>query len=200
MCVCTLSVFSPCNKLGISFYLKCLSVNIEIVYIYIFIYFFFFRLFSVVHCRCSKCYSVPTRKRIRKRTPALGLLSLPEEIILCVLQRLSAEDLLSVRAVSKCTGHAVTPTPPRHHCHVRAMSARICSGLWPPDWVLSTNCCDFCFRFTPSCGTLWTTTLVCGPGSVSGTHGRPPTPCGYLKGTVISFSPHNKLRFCVSYA
>ncbi|XP_040047783.2 cyclin-F [Gasterosteus aculeatus] len=52
-----------------------------------------------VHCRCSKCYSVPVRKRVRKRTPALTLLSLPEEVLLCVLQCLSAEDLLSVRAV-----------------------------------------------------------------------------------------------------
>ncbi|XP_078017456.1 cyclin-F isoform X2 [Epinephelus lanceolatus] len=52
-----------------------------------------------VHCRCSKCYSVPARKRVRKRTPDLTLLSLPEEVLLCVLQCLSAEDLLSVRAV-----------------------------------------------------------------------------------------------------
>ncbi|XP_075936602.1 cyclin-F [Anarhichas minor] len=52
-----------------------------------------------VHCRCSKCYTVPARKRVRKRTPALTLLSLPEEVLLCVLQCLSAEDLLSVRAV-----------------------------------------------------------------------------------------------------
>ncbi|XP_068435683.1 cyclin-F [Clinocottus analis] len=52
-----------------------------------------------VHCRCSKCYSVPARKRVRKRTPALTLLSLPEEVLLCVFQCLSAEDLLSVRAV-----------------------------------------------------------------------------------------------------
>ncbi|KAM9745670.1 cyclin-F [Menidia menidia] len=54
---------------------------------------------GVVHCRCSKCYSVPARKRLRKRSPALTLLSLPEEIVLYVLQCLSAEDLLSVRAV-----------------------------------------------------------------------------------------------------
>ncbi|XP_044036196.1 cyclin-F [Siniperca chuatsi] len=54
---------------------------------------------GVVHCHCSKCYSVPARKRVRKRTPALTLLSLPEEVLLCVLQCLSAEDLLSVRAV-----------------------------------------------------------------------------------------------------
>ncbi|CAG00175.1 unnamed protein product, partial [Tetraodon nigroviridis] len=54
----------------------------------------------VLHCRCSKCYSVPTKKRVRKRAPpALGLLSLPEEVLLCILQCLSAEDLLSVRAV-----------------------------------------------------------------------------------------------------
>ncbi|XP_026181816.1 cyclin-F isoform X2 [Mastacembelus armatus] len=54
---------------------------------------------GVVHCRCSKCYSVPTRKRVRKRTPVLNLLSLPEEVLLCVLKCLSPEDLLSVRAV-----------------------------------------------------------------------------------------------------
>ncbi|CAK6962999.1 cyclin-F [Scomber scombrus] len=54
---------------------------------------------GVVHCRCSKCYSVPVRKRVRKRTPTVTLLSLPEEVLLCVLQCLSAEDLLSVRAV-----------------------------------------------------------------------------------------------------
>ncbi|XP_041851710.1 cyclin-F [Melanotaenia boesemani] len=55
---------------------------------------------GVVHCRCSKCYSVPVRKRVRKRSPPLTLLSLPEEIVLCVLQCLSAEDLLSVRVVN----------------------------------------------------------------------------------------------------
>ncbi|KAK7939821.1 hypothetical protein WMY93_003147 [Mugilogobius chulae] len=54
---------------------------------------------GVLHCHCSKCYSVPSRKRVHKRTPTLTLLSLPEEVLLCVLQCLSAEDLLSVRAV-----------------------------------------------------------------------------------------------------
>uniref|UniRef100_A0A8C5EB30 Cyclin-F n=1 Tax=Gouania willdenowi TaxID=441366 RepID=A0A8C5EB30_GOUWI len=54
---------------------------------------------GVFHCHCSKCYSVPARKRIRKRPSAVTLLSLPEEVILCVLQCLSAEDLLSIRAV-----------------------------------------------------------------------------------------------------
>uniref|UniRef100_A0A673WDG6 Cyclin-F n=1 Tax=Salmo trutta TaxID=8032 RepID=A0A673WDG6_SALTR len=54
---------------------------------------------GVLHCRCSKCFTVPARKRVRKRVPALTLLSLPEEVLLCVLQCLSAEDLLAVRAV-----------------------------------------------------------------------------------------------------
>ncbi|XP_047213076.1 cyclin-F-like isoform X2 [Girardinichthys multiradiatus] len=54
---------------------------------------------GVVHCRCSKCYSIPARKRVRKRSSTLTLLSLPEEIFLYVLRCLSAEDLLSVRAV-----------------------------------------------------------------------------------------------------
>ncbi|XP_030229540.1 cyclin-F isoform X1 [Gadus morhua] len=55
---------------------------------------------GVVHCRCSKCFSIPTaRKRVRRRAEAQTLLSLPEEVLLCVLQCLSAEDLLAVRAV-----------------------------------------------------------------------------------------------------
>ncbi|KAG7335151.1 hypothetical protein KOW79_001747 [Hemibagrus wyckioides] len=53
---------------------------------------------GVLHCRCHKC-SLPARKRVRKQVSSLGLLSLPEEVLLCVLQCLSAEDLLSVRAV-----------------------------------------------------------------------------------------------------
>ncbi|XP_066498510.1 cyclin-F [Hoplias malabaricus] len=54
---------------------------------------------GVPHCRCSKCFSLPARKRVRKQATSLTLLSLPEEVLLCVLQCLSAEDLLSVRAV-----------------------------------------------------------------------------------------------------
>ncbi|XP_067089428.1 cyclin-F [Osmerus mordax] len=54
---------------------------------------------GALHCHCSKCFSVPVRKRVRKRAPVLTLLSLPEEVLLCVLQCLSAEDLLAVRAV-----------------------------------------------------------------------------------------------------
>ncbi|XP_060748979.1 cyclin-F [Tachysurus vachellii] len=54
---------------------------------------------GVLHCRCHKCSAVPARKRVRKQVSSLGLLTLPEEVLLCVLQCLSAEDLLSVRAV-----------------------------------------------------------------------------------------------------
>uniref|UniRef100_A0A8C1N9W7 Cyclin-F n=1 Tax=Cyprinus carpio TaxID=7962 RepID=A0A8C1N9W7_CYPCA len=54
---------------------------------------------GTLHCRCAKCFSLPVRKRVRKRASAVTLLSLPEELLLCVLQCLSAEDLLAVRAV-----------------------------------------------------------------------------------------------------
>ncbi|XP_051573040.1 cyclin-F-like [Myxocyprinus asiaticus] len=54
---------------------------------------------GVLHCRCAKCFSLPVRKRVRKRPSALTLLSLPEELLLYVLQCLSAEDLLAIRAV-----------------------------------------------------------------------------------------------------
>ncbi|KAK1164993.1 cyclin-F-like [Acipenser oxyrinchus oxyrinchus] len=56
-------------------------------------------LSSVLHCRCSKCFSLPAKRRFRKRAPALSLLSLPEEVLLCVLKCLSAQDLPAVRAV-----------------------------------------------------------------------------------------------------
>lgn len=65
----------------------------------------------VLHCRCHKCSSVPARKRVRKQVSSLGLLSLPEEVLLCVLQWLSAEDLLAVRAVSP----PVVPVYARDH-------------------------------------------------------------------------------------
>ncbi|XP_059417694.1 cyclin-F [Carassius carassius] len=53
-----------------------------------------------LHCGCARCFPVRVRRRVRKRAPAVvPLLSLPEELLLCVLQCLSAEDLLAVRAV-----------------------------------------------------------------------------------------------------
>ncbi|MGH0175784.1 UNVERIFIED_CONTAM: hypothetical protein FKN15_071998 [Acipenser sinensis] len=55
---------------------------------------------GVLHCRCSKCFSLPTKRRLRKRAPTLSLLSLPEEVLLCVLKCLSAQDLPAVRAVN----------------------------------------------------------------------------------------------------
>lgn len=66
--------------------------------------------------------------------------------------------------------------------------------MWLVRWLfflfcLGTNCLCHCCRFTPSCGTLLTTTPVYGPGSVSGTHGHLPTPYGYLKGTVQKKKP-----------
>uniref|UniRef100_A0A669Q4J8 Cyclin F n=1 Tax=Phasianus colchicus TaxID=9054 RepID=A0A669Q4J8_PHACC len=54
---------------------------------------------QVVHCRCSRCFSFPAKRRIRKRPQVLTLLSLPEDVLLHVLKGLPAEDILSLRAV-----------------------------------------------------------------------------------------------------
>lgn len=56
--------------------------------------------FPVIHCRCSRCFSFPSKRRIRKRPRVLTLLSLPEDVLFHVLKGLPAEDILSVRAVS----------------------------------------------------------------------------------------------------
>ncbi|XP_064887087.1 cyclin-F isoform X1 [Columba livia] len=54
---------------------------------------------GVIHCRCSRCFSFPSKRRIRKRPRVLTLLSLPEDVLFHVLKGLPAEDILSVRAV-----------------------------------------------------------------------------------------------------
>ncbi|NXJ72022.1 CCNF protein, partial [Rostratula benghalensis] len=53
----------------------------------------------VIHCRCSRCFSFPSKRRIRKRPRVLTLLSLPEDVLFHVLKGLPAEDILSVRSV-----------------------------------------------------------------------------------------------------
>ncbi|NWS41518.1 CCNF protein, partial [Probosciger aterrimus] len=53
----------------------------------------------VIHCRCSRCFSFPSKRRVRKRPRVLTLLSLPEDVLFHVLRGLPAEDILSVRAV-----------------------------------------------------------------------------------------------------
>ncbi|KTG34965.1 hypothetical protein cypCar_00039413 [Cyprinus carpio] len=40
---------------------------------------------GALHCRCAKCFSLPVRKRVRKRASAVTLLSLPEELLLFIL-------------------------------------------------------------------------------------------------------------------
>uniref|UniRef100_A0A8V0Z3I0 Cyclin-F n=1 Tax=Gallus gallus TaxID=9031 RepID=A0A8V0Z3I0_CHICK len=54
---------------------------------------------GVVHCRCSRCFCFPSKRRLRKRPRVLTLLSLPEDVLLHVVKGLPAEDLLSLRAV-----------------------------------------------------------------------------------------------------
>ncbi|KAF7243050.1 Cyclin-F [Varanus komodoensis] len=54
---------------------------------------------SVIHCRCSRCFLVPSKRRLRKRPRVLTLLCLPEDVLFHVLKGLPAEDLLSLRVV-----------------------------------------------------------------------------------------------------
>ncbi|XP_018089531.1 cyclin-F isoform X1 [Xenopus laevis] len=52
-----------------------------------------------LHCRCSKCFAAPPRRRIKRRPRVLTLLSLPEDVLLYVLECLPAVDILSMREV-----------------------------------------------------------------------------------------------------
>ncbi|XP_048188650.1 cyclin-F [Perognathus longimembris pacificus] len=54
---------------------------------------------GVIHCRCAKCFSYPTKRRIRRRPRNLTILSLPEDVLFHILKWLSVEDILAVRAV-----------------------------------------------------------------------------------------------------
>uniref|UniRef100_A0A8C5R6W0 Cyclin-F n=1 Tax=Leptobrachium leishanense TaxID=445787 RepID=A0A8C5R6W0_9ANUR len=54
---------------------------------------------QAMHCRCSKC-STSRKRRVRPRPRRLlTLLCLPDDVLLYILQYLSAEDILSVRDV-----------------------------------------------------------------------------------------------------
>nr|XP_014126876.1 cyclin-F [Zonotrichia albicollis] len=54
---------------------------------------------GVVHCRCSRCFSFPSKRRIIKRPRVLTFLNLPEDVLFHILKGLPAADILSVRAV-----------------------------------------------------------------------------------------------------
>lgn len=101
---------------------------------------------------------------------------------------------------SVCSGFAVCQSCKSMHLwHLHVVSVMYTTCPPPtPGFVhlvsfqclsLSLICTDFRCRLTPSCGTLWTTTPVYGPGSSSGTRGRLPKLCGCLKGTVPALCP-----------
>lgn len=52
-----------------------------------------------MHCRCSKCYTSPPKRRMKRRPRLLTLLSLPEEVLLYILECLPAVDILSMQDV-----------------------------------------------------------------------------------------------------
>ncbi|XP_058705845.1 cyclin-F isoform X3 [Poecile atricapillus] len=54
---------------------------------------------KMVHCRCSRCFSFPSKRRIIKRPRVLTFLNLPEDVLFHILKGLPAADILSVRAV-----------------------------------------------------------------------------------------------------
>ncbi|XP_072205469.1 cyclin-F [Excalfactoria chinensis] len=79
---------------------------------------------GVVHCRCSRCFSFPSKRKIRKRPRVLTLLSLPEDVLLHVLKGLPAEDILSLRAVHSHLKYLVD-----HHASVWACASF--EDVWP---------------------------------------------------------------------
>uniref|UniRef100_UPI00398E51F3 cyclin-F isoform X2 n=1 Tax=Pristiophorus japonicus TaxID=55135 RepID=UPI00398E51F3 len=54
---------------------------------------------GVFHCKCAKCFSLLTKPKSKKRSPVLTLLSLPDDVLLYVLECLPAQDILHFRAV-----------------------------------------------------------------------------------------------------
>uniref|UniRef100_A0A8D0DTB6 Cyclin-F n=1 Tax=Salvator merianae TaxID=96440 RepID=A0A8D0DTB6_SALMN len=54
---------------------------------------------SCLHCRCPRCFSVPSKQRMRNRPRVLTLLCLPEDVLFQILKGLPATDVLSLRAV-----------------------------------------------------------------------------------------------------
>ncbi|GCC31633.1 hypothetical protein chiPu_0010093 [Chiloscyllium punctatum] len=54
---------------------------------------------GVLHCKCTKCFSLLTKHKIKKRSPVLTLLNLPDDVLLYVLECLPAQDILHFRAV-----------------------------------------------------------------------------------------------------
>ncbi|KAG8429419.1 hypothetical protein GDO86_017435, partial [Hymenochirus boettgeri] len=54
---------------------------------------------GALHCRCSKCFAAPPKRRVKKRPRVLTLLSLPEDVLLYILECLPAVDILSMREV-----------------------------------------------------------------------------------------------------
>ncbi|XP_068100524.1 cyclin-F [Hyperolius riggenbachi] len=54
---------------------------------------------GVLHCRCSKCFTAPPKRRVKRRPRLQTLLNLPEDVLLYILECLPATDILSMRNV-----------------------------------------------------------------------------------------------------
>ncbi|KAG9476823.1 cyclin-F isoform X2 [Eleutherodactylus coqui] len=54
---------------------------------------------GVLHCRCSKCFTAPPKRRVKRRPRPLTLLGLPEDVLLYILECLPAVDIQSMQEV-----------------------------------------------------------------------------------------------------
>ncbi|XP_053133126.1 cyclin-F isoform X2 [Hemicordylus capensis] len=78
----------------------------------------------MIHCRCARCFAVPSKRKMRQRPRVLTLLSLPEDVLFHVLKGLPAEDILSLRAVHSHLKYLVD-----NHASVWACASF--QELWP---------------------------------------------------------------------
>ncbi|XP_053550340.1 cyclin-F isoform X2 [Bombina bombina] len=62
---------------------------------------------KATHCRCSRCFAAPPRRRVRKRPCILTLLNLPEDVLLYILECLPVPDILSMRKVHPYLGNLI---------------------------------------------------------------------------------------------
>ncbi|XP_043945194.1 cyclin-F [Protopterus annectens] len=82
---------------------------------------------GIFHCRCSRCFHLPLKRRLRKRPLVLGILNLPEDVLLQIIKYLPVDDILAVRAVNSYFKYIVD-----HHSSVWGSASF--SEVWPsPD-------------------------------------------------------------------
>lgn len=173
------SKFSPCNRIGLFFLFKVVQ--------YFKLSFFFF----ILLCHPFSCPLQMFEMLLGSYTKADPQANFSPELAVSPRGGRPLRPPASV-----CSGLAVCQSGESMrlwHLHVASVTYTTCPPLPCPElfWCLALLliCPDFRCRLTPSCGTLWTTTLAYGLGSSLVTRGRHPKLCGCLKGTVAALWP-----------